>query len=77
MKALPPELEAKIDEIKSWMLFEGSQNEVARRARVDKMRVSKVLNKRISPTPKILDAAIEVMNENKARFECLPKMKIA
>jgi hypothetical protein len=68
MKKIPPELEAKIDEVRSWML-EGDQGEVARRARVDKTRVSKVLNKRIAPTKRVLEAAIEVMNENKARFE--------
>lgn len=76
MKPLPTELDAKIDEIKLWM-FEADQNEVARRAKVDKTRVSKVLNKRIAPTKKVLDAAIEVMEENKARFHCSPKMKIA
>ena len=73
-------MDSKIDEVRSW-LFEGDQNEVARRARVDKTRVSKVLNKRITPTKKVLEKAIEVMMENKARFQCLdsapPKMKIA
>lgn len=76
MKALPAELEAKIDEIKSWM-FEGDQDEVARRARTWKSRVSEVLNKRIPPNKEILEKAIEVMNENKSRFECQPTMKIA
>jgi hypothetical protein len=76
MRTLPPELEAKIDEVKSWML-EGDQDEVARRARVDKTRVSKVLNKRIAPTKKVLDAAIEVMEDNRARFHCSQQMKIA
>lgn len=76
MKAIAPELEAKIDEVKLWML-EGDQDEVAKRAKVDKTRVSKVLNKRITPTKKVLDKAIEVMNENKHRFECSQNMKIA
>jgi transcriptional regulator with XRE-family HTH domain len=76
MKPLAPELEAKIDEISGWML-PGDQEEVARRARVDNSWVSKVLNKKMTPTKKVLDAAIEIMNENKARFEITPKMKIA
>ena len=73
---LSPELEAKIDEVKQW-LFYGDAKEVAKRARTWETRVSEVLNKRRPPNKKILDAAIEVMNENKARFECSPKMKIA
>jgi transcriptional regulator with XRE-family HTH domain len=76
MRPLAPELEAKIDEIKSWML-DGDQKEVARRARTWETRVSQILNKRIAPDKRILDAAIEVMNENKARFECSPKMRLA
>ena len=77
MKPLPPELDAKIDEIKSWMIFSGDQDEVARRAKTWKTRVSQILNKRIAPDKKVIAAAIEVMNENKARFECQPKLKLA
>jgi transcriptional regulator with XRE-family HTH domain len=76
MRPLAPELEAKIDEVNGW-LFYGDGKEVARRARVQKSRVSEVLNKKRTPSKKILDAAIEIMNENKARFEITPKMKIA
>lgn len=76
MKAIPAELEAKIDEIKSWML-DGDQKEVARRARTWETRVSQILNKRIAPDKRVLDKAIEVMMENKTRFGITPKMKIS
>jgi hypothetical protein len=76
MRTIPAELEAKIDEIKSWML-DGDQKEVAKRARTFETRVSQILNKRIAPDKKVLDFAIEVMNENKARFEIKPSMKVA
>lgn len=69
MKPLPPELSGKIDEIRSW-LFYGDAKEVAKRARTWETRVSEVLNKKRAPNKMILDAAIEVMNENKRRFEC-------
>lgn len=70
MKPIPPELEAKIDEIKSWMMA-GDQKEVAKRARTFETYVSQVLSKRVAPNKKVLEYAIQVMNENKARFECL------
>jgi predicted transcriptional regulator len=76
MKSLPKELDEKITEIKSWML-DGDQVEVAKRSGVAKSYVSRVLNKHVAPKREVLDAAIEVMNENKARFEIEPKMKIA
>jgi transcriptional regulator with XRE-family HTH domain len=76
MKSIPAELEAKLDEIKSWM-FNGDQDEVAKRAGVKKQNVSAQLNKKQVPSKKVLDAAIEVMNENKARFEIRETMKIA
>lgn len=76
MKALPAELEAKIDEIKSWM-FDGDQKEVVKRSGVKKQNVCAMLNKRQWPSKKVLDAAIQVMNENKARFEVRETMKIA
>jgi transcriptional regulator with XRE-family HTH domain len=75
MKPLAPELEAKIDEINGWMLS-GDQEEVARRARVDSSWVSKVLNKKMTPTKKVLDAAIEVMEENKTRFQIKPQSNL-
>jgi hypothetical protein len=76
MKSIPAELEAKLDEIKSWM-FNGDQDEVAKRAGVKKQNVSAQLNKKQVPSKKVLDAAITVMNENKARFEIRETMKIA
>lgn len=76
MKALPLELAAKIDEIKSWMM-DGDQKEVAKRARTFETRVSQILNKKIYPDKRVLDVAIELMNENKLRFEVRPEMKVA
>lgn len=75
MKQLSPDLEAKIDEIKMWM-FEGDQDRVAAKSRKSREWVSKVLNKHAF-NPTIVECAIEVMNENKARFECNHKLKIA
>lgn len=72
---ISPELEAKIDEVKQWM-FDGDQDKVAARSRKSREWVNKVLNKHAF-NAQILDAAIEVMNENKLRFEIQPKMKIA
>lgn len=68
MKALDPQLLAKIEEIRGWML-DGDQKEVARLSRTDEPRVSKMLNKKITPSKRVLDAGIEVMNKNKVRFE--------
>jgi hypothetical protein len=76
MKKLSPELEARIDEIYSWM-FEGDQKKVAKKARVDEPFVSRVLTKKVFPNKKVLDAAIEVMDENKVRFGCASNMKVA
>lgn len=76
MKPLPPELSAKIDEIKSWMFY-GDQALVAKKAKTWETRVSEVLNKKRQPNKKILAAAIEVMNYNKSQFDCEPKMKVA
>jgi hypothetical protein len=75
MKPLPPELEAKIDEVKSWM-FDGDQKDVAKMAGVAESTVSQMLNKKRVPSKIVLDAGIEVMNKNKARFE-IPTMKVA
>lgn len=75
MKAIPTELEAKIDEINLWM-FEGDRDKVAAMSRKSREWVSKVLHKKAFNS-QILDAAIQIMNENKARFECKPSMKIA
>lgn len=74
MKPLPHELEAKIDEVKSWML-EGDQDRVAAKSRKSREWVNKVLNKKAF-NAQILESAIQVMNENKARFE-IPVMKVA
>lgn len=67
MKSLPPELDAKIDEVKSW-LFEGDQIRVAKKSRKSRTWVCKVLNKKAFNS-QIMQAAIEVMNDNKSRFE--------
>lgn len=75
MKQLPIELEAKIDEINLWM-FEGDRDRVAAASRKSREWVSKVLHKKAFNS-QILEAAINIMNENKSRFECAPKMKIA
>lgn len=76
MKPLPPELSAKIDEVKSWMM-DGDQARVARKSGKYETQVSQVLNKKIAPNKKILEAAIDQMNKNKADFECNQNMKIA
>lgn len=76
MKPLPVELEAKIDEIHSWM-FDGDLDRVVSLSRKSKTWVSKVLNKRVTPNADIIEAGVKVMNENKARFEIRPKLKIA
>lgn len=75
MKTIPVELEAKIDEVAAWM-FEGDRDKVAARSRKSREWVSKVLNKHAF-NAQVLEAAIEVMNENKSRFECKPKMQVA
>lgn len=74
MKPLPSELEAKIDEVKSWM-FDGDQDKVASKSRKSRVWVNKVLNKKAF-NAQILEAGIEVMNENKRRFE-INVMKVA
>ncbi len=76
MKSLPTELEAKIDEVHSWMFY-GDVKEVGKRACTWPQRVSAMLNKRIPIDKRVLEVGIEVMNENKSRFEIEPKMKIA
>jgi hypothetical protein len=68
MRALAPELEAKIDEVKLWML-DGDQELVAAKSRKSLRWVNAVLNKHAF-NAQILEAAIEVMNENRARFQC-------
>jgi hypothetical protein len=76
MRPLAPELEAKIDEVKLWML-EGDQDRVAAKSRKSREWVNKVLNKKAF-NAQIIESAIEVMEENKARFQCnTSKMKIA
>lgn len=67
LKPLPPELEAKIDEVKQWM-FDGDQARVAKKSKKTREWVNKVLNKHAF-NAQILKAAIDVMNDNKAKFE--------
>jgi hypothetical protein len=76
MKPIPTELEAKLDEIKSWMIFDGDQNRVAKKSGLSKQKVSAMLNKHVTPNKKLIEAGVEVMNENKATCEISP-MKIA
>lgn len=68
MKALAPELEAKIDEVKRWMVSDGDMDRVARLSRKSYRWVNAVLNKHAF-NAEILDAGIQVMEENKARFQ--------
>lgn len=75
MKPLPKELDEKITEIHSWM-FEGDQDKIAARTRKSRVFVNRVLNKRAF-NAQIIEVALEVMNENRARFELQPKMKLA
>lgn len=78
MRTIPTELQEKLAEIRSW-LFDGDQKVVAKRSRSGEGHVSRVLNGKMNPNKKILDTAIEVMNENKARFEIgvVPPRKVA
>lgn len=74
MKPLPAELEAKINEINSWILF-GDLKTVAKKARKSTVYTSNVLNKKAF-NKQVIEAAIEVMNANKEKFE-IPVMKVA
>lgn len=75
MKSIPAELEAKIDEVHSW-LFEGDQDRVAAKARKSRVYVNRVLNKRAF-NMQVLEAGIEIMNKNKIALEIKPTMKVA
>lgn len=75
MKALPTELKDKLREVHSWM-FEGDQDRVAAKSRKTREYVNKVLNQKAF-NASIMEAGIEVMNENKARFEIKSKMNVA
>lgn len=68
MRTLPPELAAKVKEVRTWML-DGDLDKVAARARKSKIYVSRVMNGHRF-NAKILEEAIKVMQENKARFDC-------
>lgn len=67
MRQIPTELEAKIDEIKSW-LFDGDQQKIAIRAGRREETVSRALNKK-QFSPVVIEVAAEVMHENKRLFE--------
>ena len=77
MTSLPAELEAKIDQINSWMFRAGSQNRIAKRAGVSAAQVSMVLNKKKAPSPEFLKAAEQVVNEIRVEFGCEPMMKVS
>jgi hypothetical protein len=74
-KEIPQELATKLKEIDSW-LFYGDKKKVAKRVGKRADYVGKVIAGELI-NPQIIDVAIEVMNENKARFEIKPKMKVA
>lgn len=74
-KTIPTELGEKINEIDSW-LFYGDKAVVASRSGKSKTYVGMVFAKKAF-CREVIDAGIEVMNENKARFEIKPKLKIA
>lgn len=76
MKQIPVELEAKIDEIHSWM-FDGDLDRVAELSKKSKDWVCKVLLKRVTPNMAVIQAGVQVMNENKAKLEINTSMKIA
>lgn len=76
MKQIPTELSAKIDEVHSWM-FEGDLDRVAKLSRKSKEWVCKVLRKKVDPNMEIIEAGIQVMNENKMKLEIRPTMQIA
>lgn len=67
MRQIPAELDAKIDEIKSW-LFDGDQQKIAKRAQRREETVSRALNKK-QFSPIVIEVAAEVMHENKRLFE--------
>lgn len=66
-RKLPPELEAKIAEVRMW-LFDGDNKRIAKKAKMTREWVSLVLNGH-GFNARIIEAAIEVMNENKAKFQ--------
>lgn len=75
MRTIPAELEAKIDEVHSWML-DGDLDKVAKMTKKCKEYVCKVLRKKAFNSEVVI-AGIQVMNENKAKFEINHSMKIA
>jgi hypothetical protein len=75
LKTFPTELEHKLTEINEWMFY-GDKGKVAKRSRKTLEYVGKVLSKKAF-NRHIIECAIEVMEENKARFQITPRMKIA
>lgn len=81
VNTIPTELQQKVIEANQW-LFYGDKKEVAKRARKSEkytiMVLKAVMNGDGSKfNREIIECAIEVMNENKARFEITPTMKVA
>jgi len=72
---IPAELKEKLNEINSW-LFYGDKQEVAKRSGMTPTYVGMVL-KGDAFNKTVIEKAIEVMNENKVRFEIKPKMEVA
>lgn len=75
LKTFPIELEQKIEEVNSWMFY-GDKGKVAKRSCKSLEYVGMVLSKKAF-NAQVIECAIEVMNENKARFEITPKMQVA
>lgn len=73
---IPAELEDKIKEIRQWMIVDGDMDRVAAKARKSRRWTQKVLNGHTF-NAEIVDAGIEIMEENKARFRVQSNLKIA
>jgi hypothetical protein len=78
MRALPKELESFIIEAHSWM-FSGDQQEVAKLCSKSESTVSSMFNLKMTPSKEFLDAAKQVMDKNKRRWdiENESEMKVA
>jgi len=72
---IPAELSQKLIEVNEW-LFYGDKKEVAKRAHKSYNYTCQVLDG-ARMCKEVIVCAIEVSNENKARFEITPKMQVA
>lgn len=67
--SIPDELKDKVKEVRSWMIIDGDMDRVAAKARKSRRWVQAVLNGHTF-NAQIVEAGIEVMEENRARFQC-------